>query len=136
MVSRLLIIAGAVLFLVGLFQGLAVDFVVNPRMALSAHLTAVQSGTAIMVAGLVAGHAQFPARWHLIMQWSIALGMWVLWWGITLASLIGASEALPMAGEGYAASPRGELLVTATIVAGSVGTILGWGLLVTGLVRR
>ena len=134
--SRFLVVSGAVLFLIGLFQGLAVDLVVNPRMALSAHLTAVQSGIAIMVAGAVAGLSALSTRWHSVMRWLVVVGMYTLWFGITMASLIGASEALPIAGEGHTASATGESVVKSLIVIGSIATIAGWGMFVLGLLRK
>ena len=51
--ARMPILAGAILFLLGLIEGVLVQSFLNPRMALSAHLTAVQSGIALMIFGLV-----------------------------------------------------------------------------------
>ena len=51
--GRQLIILGVVLFLIGLIQGALIPFFHNPRMALSAHLAAVQSGMAMVIFGII-----------------------------------------------------------------------------------
>ena len=133
--DRPLLVAGALLFLFGLLQGAAIDLFVNPRMALSAHLTAVQSGTAVMVVGAIWSAVSLSLRIAAVSRWSIILGMFGLWTGLTLAAATGASAALPMAGEGYEAEPMIETLVSAMVLGSSGLTILGWLLLVAGLVN-
>jgi hydroxylaminobenzene mutase len=133
--GRSLVVAGAVLFLAGLLQGFVVDQFANPRMALSAHLDAVQSGMAVMLAGAFWSTARWSRSVESVARSTLAAGMVGLWGGITLAALTGASEALPMAGEGFAAGPGAELATTATIISSSIALALGWGLFVVGLVR-
>ena len=133
--DRPLLVAGALLFLFGLLQGAAIDLFVNPRMALSAHLTAVQSGTAVMVVGAIWSAVSLSLRIAAVSRWSIILGMFGLWTGLTLAAATGASAALPMAGEGYEAEPMIEILISAMVLGSSGLTILGWLLLVAGLVN-
>ena len=48
-----LIFWGAALFLIGLIQGGLIPYFMNTRMALSAHLAAVQSGMALMIFGII-----------------------------------------------------------------------------------
>ena len=132
---RALIIAGAALFLLGLLQGAAVPLFVNPRMALSAHLTAVQSGMAIMIVGAVWSAVSLGSGLAKAARWTIVLGMYGLWLGLTLSAATGASEALPIAGAGYTAAPNMETVVS-VIVLGSSGLMtLGWLLFVVGLIR-
>lgn len=133
--QRWMLAAGAVLFLLGLLQGGVVDRFTNPRMALSAHLTAVQSGMAIMIAGLVWRILTIPRPWLALARWSIAGGMYGLWAALTLSAITGASDVLPIAGAGYAASPSAELVTKALILASSAAMTLGWAVLVIGLVR-
>lgn len=133
--SRALAIGGAALFFAGLLQGAAVGLFANARMALSAHLTAVQSGLALMVAAAFWAHVQWSERLERIARWTLAVGMAGLWLGITLAAMTGASEALPIAGEGFSARPATETAVTVIILASSAGMVVGWGLFLIGLVR-
>lgn len=52
-IQKSLVAAGPALFLLGLLQGAAVQSFANPKMALSAHLTAVQRGLALMIVGVI-----------------------------------------------------------------------------------
>lgn len=132
---RPLIIAGAALFLLGLLQGAAVPLFVNPRMALSAHLTAVQSGMAVMIVGAVWSAVSLGSAVAKAARWTIVLGMYGLWLGLTLSAATGSSETLPIAGAGYRAAPNMETVVS-VIVLGSSGLMtLGWLLFVVGLIR-
>ena len=130
-----LVVAGAVLFLLGLIQGAAVPYFVNPRMALSAHLTAVQSGTAIMVAGAVWGWTHLSPQWDLIGRWAIVVGMYGLWLALTLSAATGASDSLPIAGEGHSAGAAVEAMVSAAVAGSSAVLVAGWAVLTIGLIR-
>ncbi|GAB5348120.1 hypothetical protein [Alteriqipengyuania sp. 357] len=134
--GRALVVTGAALFLVGVAQGAVVDLHANPRVALSAHLDAVQSGMAVMLAGLLWHAAGLTARAEAFARWTLAIGMVGLWLGITLAAITGASEALPMAGEGHSARPTTEGTVTMVILASSASLAAGWAMFVWGLVRN
>lgn len=133
--GRALVVTGAALFLAGLLQGAAVDLFANPRMALSAHLDAVQSGMAVMIAGMLWSSARLGDRVEPIARWALAVGMVGLWLGISLAAMTGASNALPMAGEGYSAAASAEMFVTAVIFASSASLTIGWVLFLIGLIR-
>jgi hydroxylaminobenzene mutase len=135
-IQKQLVVAGAILFLLGLLQGAAVGQFANARMALSAHLTAVQSGMALMIAGVIWPAVTLPRGLAVLARWATILSMYGLWCGLTMSAATGASEALPMAGAGYSAGPKIELAVT-TLVFGSSGLMtLGWLLVVVGLLRR
>ena len=133
--DKVLLIAGSLLFLLGLLQGGVVDLFVNPRMALSAHLTAVQSGTAMMVVGGIWPAVTLSRRLAAIARWAIAGGMFGLWLALTLSAATGASRSLPMAGAGYSSSPVMETIVETLLVASSAAIVVGWALLLLGLVR-
>ena len=132
---RSLIVAGAVLFLLGLLQGAIVQSFVNPRMALSAHLTAMQSGMAIMIVGAVWSEVSLSRALAKAAPWTIIIGMYGLWLGVTLSAATGASETLTIAGASHRATPIAETAVS-TIVLGSSGLMtVGWLLFVLGLIR-
>lgn len=130
-----LVIAGAVLFLFGLIQGAAVQAFVNPRMALSAHLTAVQSGMALMIVGVIWPAVSLNAGLARLARWTIVIGMYGLWLGLTLSAATGASDALPIAGAGFTAGQAVEASVAAIVTASSALMTVGWLLLTVGLVR-
>ena len=134
--ARMPILAGAVLFLLGLIEGGLVQTFVNPRMALSAHLTAVQSGMALMIFGVVWRWTDLSAFWSRVSQWGVVAGMYLLWAGLTLSAATGAGESLPIAGAGYTAGPVAQTSVFALVLGGSVAMTVGWALFVVGLARH
>jgi (hydroxyamino)benzene mutase len=133
--QKSLVVAGASLFLVGLLQGAALHSFANPRMALSAHLTAVQSGMALMIAGIVWSAVMLSPRLATISRLTVITGIYLLWLGLTLSAATGANEALPIAGAGFGSSRLGEMVVSATVLIGSGLMTVGWILLLIGLVR-
>ncbi|WP_379920575.1 hypothetical protein [Erythrobacter sp. R86502] len=133
--GRKLAVVGGALFLAGLFQGLVVDQFPNPRMALSAHLDAVQSGMAVMIAAAFWSSLRLAPAAERLTWWTLATGMVGLWVGITLAAITGASEALPIAGSGFAARPPVEVTVTIIVIGSSLGLLIGWAVFLWGLAR-
>jgi len=133
--QRTLIAAGAILFLFGLLQGAVIQSFANPRMALSAHLTAVQSGMALMIAGVAWQATSLGQRVAAAAKWTIIVGMFGLWIGLTLSAATGASNSLPIAGAGYSAGDLSETLVSILVLSSSASMTMGWGLFVAGLVR-
>lgn len=133
--QRSLVVAGAILFLFGLLQGAMVQNFLNRRMALSAHLTAVQSGMAMMIAGALWAAADLHKTYSNIARWTIVVGMFGLWFGLTASAATGASNDLPIAGAGHSAAQSTEFLVSAAVLGGSVLMTIGWSIFVIGLLR-
>ena len=133
--NKPLLVSGAILFLLGLIQGAIVDQFANPRMALSAHLTAVQCAMAIMIAGIIWPVIDLPPLLEKLSLWAIPVSMYALWLGLSLSAATGASEALPIAGAGYHASAQIEAVVTILVMGSSGLMVIGWALLVLGLLR-
>jgi (hydroxyamino)benzene mutase len=133
--QRTLVVAGALLFLIGLLQGALVQSFLNPRMALSAHLTAVQSGMAMMIVGALWTSADLRPLSASIGRWTIVIGMFGLWAGLTASAATGASNNLPIAGGGHSAAPTTENLVSIAVLGSSVLMTVGWSIFVMGLVR-
>lgn len=108
--ERRLIQSGLLLFFFGLPLGFVIHSLPNPRAALSAHLNAVQSGTALMVLGLLFARLRLSPR----VASTAAVALSVSFWGLELrilasafappsngllmrsASVLGASSALAM----------------------------------------
>lgn len=133
--QRTLVVGGALLFLIGLFQGAIVQSFLNPRMALSAHLTAVQSGMAMMIVGALWTSADIRPTFSNVGRWTIVIGMFGLWAGLTASATTGASNNLPIAGAGHSAAATTENLVSIAVLGGSVLMTIGWSIFVVGLVR-
>ncbi len=133
--QKVLIVAGAALFLLGLLQGAAVPAFANPRMALSAHLTAVQSGMALMIVGIVWSAVTLRPRTRAGARSAIVIGMYGLWIGLTAAAATGASKDLPIAGAGHSADATIEQVVSAIVLGSSGLMTLGWIVFLAGLIR-
>lgn len=133
--NKALLVAGALLFLLGLLQGAFVQQFFNPRMALAAHLTAVQSAMAMMIAGAVWQAVALPAALARLCRWAIGIGKYGLWLGLTLSAATGASASLPIAGAGFSATPAMEMTVSTLVLGSSAVMVLGWSLLLAGLVK-
>jgi (hydroxyamino)benzene mutase len=112
--------AGFVLFTLGLFIGVAIPKLRNSRMGLSAHLTAVQTGPALIAFALFWEHLAVPAAWAPILIYSLLASSFILVAGILLAAIYGASEALPIAGGDFKASQARERTVSLLVKGSSV----------------
>lgn len=133
--GRKLIFLGVLLFLLGLLQGTLIPYFLNPRMALSAHLAAVQSGMALVIFGLIWQFLALSSLKMIVTFYSLASSMVLVWVSITLGAVVGASKALPLAGAGFAASRGWELIVETIVTVGAGLGIIGVGLLTFGLWR-
>jgi len=130
-----LIFCGLAFFLIGLVQGVLIPVHRNTRMALSAHLAAVQCGMAIMIVGVIWSLVVLSSFWKNTALISFIAGNGLIWFGISIAAITGASKALPIAGEGYSSSRFGEMSVLVFEGAGAALTLLSTGLVLFGLGR-
>jgi len=128
-----LIFIGIVFFLVGLIQGALIPLVKNSRMALSGHLTAVQCGMALAIFGVIWSLVELPLFLGLFVAYGSALGFILIWLGITIASVTGASKALPIAGAGFSARITTEFTVKVMVLSGSLLSLIACTLLAFGL---
>jgi (hydroxyamino)benzene mutase len=123
--------AGLWLFLFGLLIGVAIPKFTNPRLGLSAHLTAVQSGTALMAIAWFWPELTEGNNAAALIGHALWLSLWVLVIGQTLSAAWGASKALPMAGAGYSASALKEGITWTLIYGSSIALMLALAALLT-----
>jgi (hydroxyamino)benzene mutase len=116
--------SGLLLFVLGLLNGLIIAISKSPRLSLSAHLTAVQSGTFLIAVAWVLPFLEIDPSWSEFMAWSLGGPLMILWLGLCLAGVWGAGRGLPIAGEGQTTGNTRQLLVTTLIGLGTVGTTL------------
>ena len=116
--ERRLCLSGLLLFFLGLPLGFVVHSLPNQRVALSAHLNAVQSGTALMVLGLLWPRIRLSPR----LAAATATGLSLAFWGLELR-ILASAFALPPAGALMkSASVLGALSALAMVL--TVGTMV------------
>jgi hydroxylaminobenzene mutase len=134
--SQPLLIAGALLILLGLVLGAVIPVFTNPRMALSAHQQGIVAGVLLMLFGLAWAHAALASRRARLTERLLIVGAYAIWIGTLLAAAFGTSRATPIAGAGFAGARWQEISVSTVFLLGSLASILGTGLMLSGLVRR
>lgn len=113
-------LSGFVLFTIGLFVGFVIPAMRNPRMGLSAHLTAAQTGPALIAMALFWEFFSVPEGWTAPLLYALIASSYLLVLGIMFAAIFGASRALPIAGKGYQAGRGKELFVSLMVKGSSV----------------
>jgi len=129
MTALILAKAGLWLFLAGLLIGAAIPKFTSPRLGLSAHLTAVQSGTTLLAIGWFWPQLTQGSAYANFLGYALWISFWMLTAGLTLAAAWGASRVLPIAGAGFRATPIRERVTSFVILAASVAMILTLGAL-------
>jgi hydroxylaminobenzene mutase len=91
---------GVVLFLLGLITEIVMYFVINPRMALSAHLVALISGMFLILLGLIRNDMDCPGAWSRVAFWLFVYSTYSAWGSMFFASIFGTSRHTPFASKG------------------------------------
>ncbi len=138
--SRQILIHGMVLVMLGLLWGLAVPGTPHPRLALGAHIQFMTNGMLFIVlatallalphsVGLKSVRVMVVAAW---LTWGMALSEVAnSWWGTAQMLPIAASQAGASGGEAVQ-----ELIVSIAHIAGGLGLICAWVLLLVGFLKQ
>jgi hydroxylaminobenzene mutase len=132
--SFILCLAGMALFLLALLNGFAIPVLKSPRLGLSAHLAGVQSGTFLIVVGLLWGHVAIWPSWSMPLAYGIAGALAALWLALLLAGVFGAGHGLPIAGQGVTTTPLRQRAVTLLLAAGSLGALVSVAALLAAMI--
>jgi (hydroxyamino)benzene mutase len=130
-----LIVLGAALFTGGLLTGLLIPAVTNPRIGLSAHLEGIANGTFLLALGAVWDRLRLSPSAERAAFWLLAYGTTSHCAFVFLASVFGASRAMPIASAGFTAAPWQDLLVTGGLVSVGLSMVLGMVLATWGFVQ-
>jgi hydroxylaminobenzene mutase len=114
--------AGAALFLLGLLTGFGIPGFRSPRIGLSAHLAAIESGLGLIAFGLLMPHLVLGATWAAVIAKALWISLYVLWIGLVFSAVYGTGKALPIAGAGFAAKPWQETASRVLVGGGSLGS--------------
>lgn len=114
--ANYLILLGLVLFLFGLIVGFFVQNMVNPRMALSAHLEGVMNGMFLMLLGLIWKRLLLSTTWLNITFGLVVYGTFANLAAVIMAAITGFGKMMPIAGgkggEGITESAISFLLIS------------------------
>ncbi|WP_379547695.1 hypothetical protein ACFCW2_01580 [Qipengyuania sp. DSG2-2] len=122
-INSTLALSGVLLFLIGLINGVLIPVGKSPRMGLSAHLTAVQSGTFLMAAGLLWPHIAFGNGWGAPTAAALWLSLYALWLALFLAGVFGTGRDLPIAGGEMRGNKVAQTISTVLLYGSVVGSL-------------
>ena len=122
-VSSTLCFMGTLLFLLGVLTGFAIPSFRSPRIGLSAHLAAIESGLGLVAFGLLLPHLAIATGWTVTIGFSLWISLYLLWVGLLFAAAYGTGRALPIAGAGKAAKLWQENTARILIAIGSLGSV-------------
>lgn len=136
-VSRGLLVAGMLLFLLGLLTGLGIGAMDNPRMGLSSHLQGVTNGLFLIGLGLLWPHMTLPRAARSGLFWLALYGTFANWLATLLSAIWGAGEKMmPLASAGHAGTQGQEMLLSALLLSLSLAMLLVCSLALWGLCAR
>jgi len=113
---------GALLFMFGLLTGFGIPTFRSPRIGLSAHLAAIESGLGLIAFGLLLPHLALSFGWAEAISHSLWISLYVLWIGLLVGAIYGTGRTLPIAGAGLAAKLWQENIARTLISVGSLGS--------------
>jgi len=131
--TKKLLIAGMILFLLSLLNGAAIPYFENPRMGLAAHTGGLLNGMVLIIFGLLWNHCHFTER---AAKWCYGLSifsMFAIWIGLLLAAIWGTSRSTPIAGAGFSGTSTQEAIVDIFLYSGSTAIIVASVMVIMGL---
>ncbi len=128
-ISSTLSFMGALLFLLGLLTGVGIPKFRSPRIGVSAHLDAIESGLGLIAFGLLLLHLRISVGWASLIGHTMWISLYVLWIGLVVGAVFGTGKSIPIAGAGLVAKPWQENAAVTLISAGSIGSVLAIGAL-------
>ena len=135
-ISRKIVAAGAILFLLGLITGFIIPLLENSRMGLASHLEGVMNGTFLIAVGAVWTRLVLSTGFERTAFWLLLYGTYANWLLVLLAAFFGTSEMTPIAGAGHSGLPWQETLVTAGLSSVGIAMLIACIILVIGFVRH
>ena len=117
----------------GLLSGGATLIVLNPRLAVSAHLQGLLNALFLIAVGLLWDRLVLSPRLRTVVVPLLLEGTYGNWAMTLLGSVWGTKNLTPIAGAGYVAAPWQETVVAGglAVAIGSMlvaAVILSWGL--------
>lgn len=131
--ARFIIFAGMLLFLCGLFSGIAVQMFHNPRLAVSGHLLALMNGLFLMIVGSIWARFSLSPRQKQIAGSLVVFGGYANWILTLLGAAWGTHRLTPIAGAGFEAASWQELVIMIGLGVMIIAMVVGVAMLAYGL---
>jgi hydroxylaminobenzene mutase len=112
----MLLRASFFLFVLALLNGLAIPMFLNPRLALSAHLTGLMNSFVLVSLALAFHLLHASATQKKWIRWMFLFGAYMIWFTNVLGAAWGTNWLTPMAGKGYHAELWQQLIVAGMIM--------------------
>ncbi|EJT99381.1 hypothetical protein DACRYDRAFT_110101 [Dacryopinax primogenitus] len=138
-ISILLLQQAAIVHLFGLIWGFFVPATPFPRMALTAHITAMSDSMSLLLLGLILrfeGLVKVEQWWMRAMIWPSPFFLWATVFSECANSVWGANKILPIsaaASGAHGAKEWQETVVTLCHAIGGVNYVVCWGIIVYAL---
>lgn len=123
-VSSILNFMGALLFLLGLLTGFGIPMFRSPRIGVSAHLDAIESGLGLIAFGLLIPHLTISPGWASLIAYTMWISFYVLWLGLLFGAAWGTGRTISIAGAGMSAERWQENTARSLISLGSIGSVI------------
>jgi (hydroxyamino)benzene mutase len=120
--SSTLCFTGTLLFLLGMLVGFGIPKFRSPRIGLSAHLAAIESGLSLVAFGLLLPHLAISTVWAGAIGYSLWISLYVMCIGLLSAAVYGTGKVLPIAGADLPAKLWQENAARLLIGIGSLGS--------------
>ena len=132
---RKLIFAGVLLFFFGLLNGMAIPSFTNPKLGLSAHLSAMQHGFVLILFGLIWSRLALSDKGLMWCYRLSVFSMYGIWLGLVLGAAWGTISGTPMAGAGFGTTQGKEIIVNLLLNTGAVAIVIAGAQILYGLAK-
>ena len=124
-----LLVAGMILFLIGLLSGMLIPYYEDHHMGMSTHLVGVQNAIVLIVFGLMFSHISISAKYLSLLSALSIYSMYAIWLSVALAatSTVNADNSAPT---------LKETITKILLYSGSLAIIIAAILITIGLIRK
>ena len=124
-----LLVAGMILFLIGLLSGMLIPYYEDHHMGMSTHLVGVQNAIVLIVFGLMFSHISISAKYLSLLSALSIYSMYAIWLSVAIAatSTVNVDNSV---------SALKETITKLLLYSGSLAIIIATILITIGLIRK
>ena len=124
-----LLVAGMILFLIGLLSGMLIPYYEDHHMGMSTHLVGVQNAIVLIIFGLMISHISISAKYLSLLSALSIYSMYAIWLSVAIAatSTVNVDNSV---------SALKETMTKLLLYSGSLAIIIATILITIGLIRK